>query len=98
MLDCKHATQLASQAMDKPLPLRQRIALRVHLWMCDACTQFQQQVRLMRKAVTRVGQRIENDDRLVLSEQARQRIAEMVAQQAGQIEEARRNPDQHSTD
>lgn len=98
MLDCKHATQLASQAMDKPLPLRQRLALRFHLLMCDACTQFQQQLRLMRKAVARMGQRIENDDRLVLSEHARERIAASVAQQAGRIDEARRNPDHHSTD
>ena len=98
MLDCKHATQLASRALDKPLSFRQRMALRLHLFMCDACTQFVRQLQLMRKALARLGRHIEHDSSVSLSPQARERIAQAVALQAGQIDEARRNPDQHSTD
>lgn len=98
MLDCRHATLLASQSMEKRLSLRQRIALRLHLLMCDACTQFARQLQVLRKAIGQVGRHIENDESLVLSKQARERIAEAVAVQASQIEQARRNPDHDTTD
>ena len=98
LLNCKHATQLASRELDKRLPLRQRLALRLHLLMCDACTQFVRQLRLMRKALAQLGRHVEHDSSVTLSSQARERIAQAVAVQAGQIDEARRNPDQHSTD
>ena len=98
MLDCKHATRLASQAMEKRLTFRQRMALRFHLLMCDACTQFTRQLHLLRKAVGQLGRHVENDESLVLSKSARERIAEAVAIQAWQNDEARRNPDHDSTD
>ena len=98
MLDCKHATQLASQAMEKQLTFRQRMALRFHLLMCDACTQFTRQLQVLRKAVGQLGRHIENDERLVLSKHARERIAEAVTIRARQNDEARRNPDHDSTD
>ncbi len=93
MLDCKHATRLASQAMDCPLPWRQRIALRLHLLMCDACTQFVRQLHLLRAAVSRLEQRIENEATLVLSKSARKRIADAMHEQDSAQNEARRNPD-----
>jgi hypothetical protein len=98
MLDCKHATQLASRALDRRLPIRQRVALRLHLLMCDACTQFVRQLQLMRKALAQLGRYVEHDSSVKLSHQAHERIAQAVAVQAAQIDEARRNPDQHSTD
>lgn len=98
MLDCKHATQLASQAMEGRLPLRQRIALRFHLLLCDACTNFVKQLQLLRSALLQLRHTAENAPDVMLSKQARERIAEAVAHQAHQLDEARRNPDQHSTD
>lgn len=98
LLDCKHATQLASRALDQRLPFRQRVALRLHLLMCDACTQCVRQLHLMRRALTQLGRQVEHDLEVTLSEQARERIAQAMATQAGQLDAARRNPDQHSTD
>jgi hypothetical protein len=98
MLDCRHATQLASRAMEERLPLRQRIALRFHLLLCDACTNFVRQLKLLRAAMTQVRRAAENAPGITLSQQARKRIAAAMATQASRIDEARRNPDQHSTD
>lgn len=98
MLDCRHATQLASRAMEERLPLRQRIALRFHLLLCDACTNFVRQLKLLRAALTHMRHAAENSPGVELSQQARERIAAAMAMQAGRIDEARRNPDQHSTD
>ena len=98
MLDCRHATQLASRAMEARLPLRQRIALRFHLLLCDACTNFVRQLKLLRAALTHMRHAAENSPGVELSQQARERIAAAMAMQASRIDEARRNPDQHSTD
>lgn len=93
MLDCRHASHLLSQSMEKRLSFRQRFLLRLHLLMCDACTRFARQLHLLRAAIGHLGRRVENDDKLVLPKQARERIAEAVAIQARQNDEARRNPD-----
>jgi len=97
MLDCRHATFLASQSLEKRLPFRQRMALRLHLMMCDACTQFTRQLHLLRTALGQFGRQVENDENLVLSKQARERIAQAVTAQARQNDEARRNPNHDST-
>jgi hypothetical protein len=92
-LDCKHATHLISQAQDVRLTWRQRLGLMLHLMICDACTQFSKQLHLLREAIRQAGRRIENDDRLKLSQQARERMAMAMEQQRVAITEARQNPD-----
>jgi hypothetical protein len=54
MIDCKHAARLISRGMDERLPWGQRVALRLHLLICDACTHFNRQMRLLRRAVERL--------------------------------------------
>jgi hypothetical protein len=74
-MDCKHATRLLSQALDRKLALRQRLSLRLHLLLCDACTQFFHQLGLLRQAVRQFSSRVEHDESLKLSDAARTRIA-----------------------
>ena len=47
---CKEVTHLALQALEEPLPLGDRVAVRVHLWICKFCPAFMRQVELMQKA------------------------------------------------
>jgi hypothetical protein len=98
MLDCRHASQLLSQSMDRRLSFRQRMMLRFHLMMCDACTQFSRQLRVLRSAIGQLGRRMAHDESQALPTQARERIAAAVAIQARQNDEARRNPDHDTTD
>jgi putative zinc finger protein len=51
MLSCKEATKLVSQGMDRRLPFGRRVQLRVHLAICDGCTNFKSQVEFLRRAV-----------------------------------------------
>jgi Putative zinc-finger len=55
MIDCKHAARLISRGMDEGLPWPQRLALALHLAICDACTHFNRQMRLLRRAVQRLS-------------------------------------------
>lgn len=55
MIDCREASRLISQHADRPLPLARRLQLRLHLFVCDACTNFSRQVRLLRETLRRLG-------------------------------------------
>ena len=48
---CKEVTRLVLQAQDRQLPLIDRVAVRLHMVICDACPKFLAQVGLMRKAM-----------------------------------------------
>jgi len=53
-MDCRHAAQLISRGLDESLPWPQRAALRFHLAICDACTNFSRNMRLLRDAIRRL--------------------------------------------
>jgi hypothetical protein len=52
-VNCKEAARLMSDAQDRPLPISDRIRLRLHLYWCVACTRYRQQLAFMRKALRR---------------------------------------------
>jgi len=51
MLSCKEAARLVSQGLDRNLGFGERVMLRVHLTICDGCTNFKSQVEFLRRAV-----------------------------------------------
>jgi Putative zinc-finger len=50
-LSCKEASRLISDGMDRRLSVAERIALRLHVGICDACTRFTAQVQFLRRAL-----------------------------------------------
>jgi hypothetical protein len=56
LISCKDASRLISQMQDVDLPFGQRLRVRVHLLFCDACTQFERQVRYLREVMRRYTQ------------------------------------------
>ena len=72
MPTCRETTELASRAMDERLTFADRMAMRVHLAICENCARFNRQLQDMRRlfrAETAAG-----DDAGRLSPEARQRI------------------------
>ncbi|MEJ2360668.1 MAG: zf-HC2 domain-containing protein [Gammaproteobacteria bacterium] len=53
MLTCKEASQLVSEQHDRNLGRRERIALRIHLWMCRNCRRFERQLSFLRNTLRR---------------------------------------------
>lgn len=51
--DCREATRLQSQALDRPLGLGQRIGLRIHLVLCKWCRRYGKQIEFLRSAAHR---------------------------------------------
>jgi hypothetical protein len=56
-LSCREASHLVSEGLDRRLGWVERIALRVHLAICEGCTNFSRQVAFLRKAVQQLGSR-----------------------------------------
>jgi predicted anti-sigma-YlaC factor YlaD len=53
-LRCREATRLASQRLDGRLGTGERIALQVHLLICEGCRGFTRQLDFLRRAVQRL--------------------------------------------
>ena len=51
MLSCKETTRLLSQGEDRKLRLGERVALRMHLAICDGCRNVTAQFKFLRAAV-----------------------------------------------
>jgi hypothetical protein len=57
LLSCKEVSQLVSQGLDRRLGWLERTRLRLHLAICDGCTNFARQLDFLRTAVARLGSR-----------------------------------------
>ena len=57
MITCQHASRLLSQQQDEPLPLGKRLRLRLHLMICDACTNVSRQFAALRMAMHAIRER-----------------------------------------
>jgi predicted anti-sigma-YlaC factor YlaD len=44
MMNCKQATQLLSEKLDRTLSTKEKLALRMHIAMCSACRKFGHQM------------------------------------------------------
>jgi predicted anti-sigma-YlaC factor YlaD len=50
---CREVHQLTSESLDRRLTLRERVRVRLHLMVCEACTAFGAQMQLLRRAMVR---------------------------------------------
>lgn len=71
MLSCKEVSRLLSESLDRKLPLRQRLGVRMHLLMCRFCSRFWKQTLFVRDAAHHY---VETATSTGLSAEARQRI------------------------
>ena len=51
LLSCKETTRILSQREDRELTFGERVALRVHLAICNGCRNVNAQFKLLRLAV-----------------------------------------------
>ena len=55
LLSCKQVTRLVSQGLDRDMNFTERVRLRVHLAICDGCTNFGEQLRILRESMARLA-------------------------------------------
>ncbi|CAD5371621.1 zf-HC2 domain-containing protein [Rubrivivax sp. A210] len=54
-LTCREVSRLLSDGLDQALPPPERARLRLHLVICDACREVEQQFTLLRQALRKLG-------------------------------------------
>lgn len=45
MMSCAQITEQVTAYLDRSMPLRQRMAFQMHMWMCTHCRRYLRQVR-----------------------------------------------------
>ena len=83
MLSCKDVTRLISESMDRSLPLRKRIGVRVHLLICKFCARYERQllqIREMARHLVATKEKPGEPYWETLSEEARVRIGKSLQQ------------------
>jgi len=78
MLNCKQTSLLVSQSLDRRLSWRERMAVRIHLWICVYCRRFTQQLALIRRMMQAWQHQATEQSELALSQAARERIAQQL--------------------
>jgi len=48
---CKEVHQLVSERMDRELNMVEKLRLRLHMMICDACNNFNGQMKIIRRAM-----------------------------------------------
>jgi hypothetical protein len=71
---CRQATRLQSQALERPLSLRERVGLKIHLVLCRWCKRYGIQIRFLRSAAQKQSEHPETLPEQSLSPEARGRI------------------------
>lgn len=72
---------MVSRKLDRGLPVLDRVRLRLHLLMCAMCSAYEAQLRFLRLAYRKAGEKSTTPE-VRLSESARQRIREAMRQAA----------------
>ena len=49
--DCKTITPTIGESLDRKLSLREKIVMRLHLWTCDKCANYLEQIKFLSKAM-----------------------------------------------
>jgi Putative zinc-finger len=61
LLSCKETTRLLSQGEDRRLAFGERVALRVHLAICNGCRNVSAQLKFLRVAVKSLARDAEQE-------------------------------------
>ena len=80
---CKQMAPVMSESLERPLTLRERAALKLHLWVCVWCVWYLENLRTMRSALRARAAHEEEagevESAVKLSEEARERIRRALA-------------------
>lgn len=73
--NCRQASRLQSEGMDRPLTLLEALGLRIHLLLCKWCRRYGKQLKFLRNAAHHCE---EHQSPQKLSPEARERIKQRL--------------------
>jgi predicted anti-sigma-YlaC factor YlaD len=73
--DCKPMTAMFSQSLDRKMSWRERITMRLHLYTCQACRRYVEQIEFMHENFRNLeNENTRSSQQSSLSEEAKERI------------------------
>jgi len=78
MLKCKDISQLVSRSLDTKLSLKERMSIRLHLFMCEQCMRFSQQLSKLNSAINSMNDSVESDTSITLPSEIKKRIVKSL--------------------
>jgi hypothetical protein len=72
--NCREASRLQSQSVDRPLTFLQRFGLRIHLLLCKWCRRYGKQIHFLRRAVHEHPDQVTAATASSLSPETRERL------------------------
>lgn len=80
--NCKNLAPLYSESIDRKLSLKTRIELKIHLFTCEACVRYLQQIKFLREAMQKHAESFESEalPEKKLSSDAKERIKKAIRQ------------------
>jgi hypothetical protein len=79
-INCKEASQIASDAQERPLSLGEKINVYLHLLICKPCVNFNKQLKFMRKATASANDQVSIKPDTGMSDNTRERIRQQLNQ------------------
>ena len=78
MLSCHKATLLIEKGHARPLSFTERAKLKMHLAMCDKCTEYQKQSFIIENAIKANHQSFSNPSNFKLADTSKTRIQKEI--------------------
>ena len=79
---CKQTVEVISQSLERPLSLRERVLLKLHLWVCLWCLWYLEHLQIMRDTMrANAAETAEIDSAVTLPAEARERIKRRLSSQ-----------------
>jgi flagellar biosynthesis protein FlhB len=81
MLNCKETSRLASESMDRSLPLKSRIFMKMHVLICRFCQRYFSQITFIREALRLADDEVKIETKsssIQLSPEMKERIRERL--------------------
>ena len=78
---CKQTVEVISQSLERPLTLRERVLLKLHLWVCMWCVWYLEHLQIMRNTMRENASELPELDSPStpgLSPEARERIKQRL--------------------
>lgn len=75
--DCKHMTRSLGESLDRDPTWRERLVMKLHLFTCEACARYLEQIEFLKEAIHAHGLGPDNDEeaaRVTLSGDSKARI------------------------
>lgn len=79
---CQQTVETISQSMERPLSTRERVKLKIHVWICVWCQWYMEHLQLIRDASrTKAEEAPDAMSSATLSNEARERIRRRLSKQ-----------------